>query len=167
MIMSKYITPILTIIYLFAFSSLTNASLITNGSFEQLEFADKSIVRGTVHNTNLSAFASKSRGWDVFYSLPGWVTSHGNGIELQKRVVTRAQDGNHHVELDSHPRGASNAVMTQTIGSLTVGADYLLEFYYKPRTKRQNDNGINVYWYDSAFNFDCVCQRLLLTLGAE
>ena len=89
----------------------------------------------------------------VFSTLPGWETSFGNGIELQKNVVTRSQDGSHHIELDSHPRGASNTVMTQTLDSLSVGANYLLEFYYKPRTNNTNDNGINVFWYDSAINF--------------
>ena len=98
-------------------------------------------------------FNSKNRAWDVFSTLPGWETSFGNGIELQKNVVTRSQDGSHHIELDSHPRGASNTVMTQTLDSLSVGANYLLEFYYKPRTNNTNDNGINVFWYDSAINF--------------
>ena len=78
----------------------------------------------------------------------------GNGIELQKNVVTKSQQGSHHIELDSHPRKASNTVMTQTVDSLSVGAEYLLEFYYKPRTNRKNDNGINVYWYDAETDFD-------------
>lgn len=140
------------------FSAFTNASLITNGSFEQLIFADNSKSTGTVHKTNLLNFANKNRAWDVFYYLPGWETSYGNGIELQKNVVTRSQNGSHHVELDSHPRGASNAVMTQTLDSLTIGANYLLEFYYKPRTNNTNDNGINVFWYDSAIDFDLSMQ---------
>jgi hypothetical protein len=44
--------------------------------------------------------------------------------------------------------------MTQSLNSLTIGAEYLLEFYYKPRTNSTNDNGINVYWYDTAIDFD-------------
>lgn len=135
-------------------STFSNASLITNGSFEQLEFSDFSQSIGAVHQTNLQAFANKNRAWDVFYNLPGWVTSYGNGIELQKNIVARSQNGSQHIELDSHQRGASNAVMTQTLDSLTIGANYLLEFYYKPRTNNSNDNGINVFWYDSAINFD-------------
>lgn len=142
------------LIALGTFSSFSNASLITNGSFEQLTFADNSQSSGLVHNTNLLDFNHKNRAWDVFSYLPGWETSYGNGIELQKNVVTHSQDGSHHIELDSHPRGASNAVMTQTLDSLTIGANYLLEFYYKPRTNNANDNGINVFWYDSALDFD-------------
>lgn len=137
-------------------SSIVSASLITNGSFEELLFVDNSKSQGLVHKTNLASFENKNKAWEVFYSLPGWITTAGNGIELQKNIVTKSADGQQHVELDSHPRGASNAVMTQTLGSLTVGASYLLEFSYKPRTNLINDNGINVFWYDAAtdFNFD-------------
>jgi len=151
--MSTFITKILTTVSLIAFSSTVNASLITNGSFEQVAFADNSSSRGLARNIDLLSYENRRRAWDVFSTLPGWFTADGTGIELQKNVVTHSQDGSHHVELDSHPRGASNSVMSQTIGSLTVGADYLLEFYYKPRTKLNNDNGINVYWYDAAQDF--------------
>ena len=149
-------TKILLSAALIVASTMTHATLITNGSFEQTTFADNSKSVGTVFNTDLRAYKNKKRAWDVFYFLPGWKTTYGNGIELQKNIVTRSQNGETHVELDSHPRGASNAVMTQTLKSLIVGADYQLDFYYKARTNRKNDNGINVYWYDSAvdFNFD-------------
>ena len=152
--MSKFINKILTTVSIIAFSSAVNASLITNGSFEQLAFADNSRSFGLIRNTDLLAFANKRKGWEVFTTLPGWITSYGTGIELQKRVVTRSQDGQHHVELDSHPRGASNSVMTQTLDSLTIGADYLLQFYYKPRTNKKRDNGINVYWHDASIDFN-------------
>ncbi len=135
-------------------SSITNASLITNGSFEILTFDDNTSIQGSVNNNDLLAFNNKSRVWDVFYVLPGWVTSSGNGIELQKNVVTQSQDGNHHVELDSHPRNASNSIMTQSLSSLTIDSDYLLTFFYKPRTNNNNDNGINVFWYDAANDFN-------------
>ncbi|OUR61079.1 hypothetical protein A9Q74_11190 [Colwellia sp. 39_35_sub15_T18] len=159
--MSTFVNKMMLSIALIVASTISQASLITNGSFEQTTFADYSTSVGAVFNTDLHAYENKSRAWDVFYRLPGWVTTHGNGIELQKNVVTRSQDGSHHVELDSHPRGASNAVMTQTLNSLTVGADYLLEFYYKPRTNGKNDNGINVFWYDAATTFDLDMQAVL------
>ncbi len=146
---------------------MANASLITNGSFEQLAFANGSESIGTVFNTNLKDYANKNRAWEVFYQLPGWETSFGNGIELQKRVVTTSQHGLNHVELDSHPRGASNAVMSQTLDSLTIGADYLLEFYYKPRTNRNNDNGINVFWYDSASDFNNLMETSFVADGTR
>lgn len=152
--MLKFMNTILLSFSLMSISPFVTASLITNGSFEELTFADSSTSIGTVFNTNLQAYENKHRVWDVFYALPGWETTYGNGIELQKNVVSRSQNGSHHVELDSHPRGASNAVMTQRLNSLKVGADYLLEFYYKPRTNKKNDNGINVFWYDAAVDFD-------------
>ena len=152
--MPTFINKIILSLSLISLSTFVNASLVTNGSFEELTFSDSSTSIGTVFNTDLHAFETKYRAWDVFYSLPGWDTTYGNGIELQKNVVTRSQDGSHHVELDSHPRGASNAVMTQTISDLTVGNNYLLNFYYKPRTNNTNDNGINVFWYDAAVDFD-------------
>ncbi len=160
--MSKFVHNILLSVSLILASTTSNASLITNGSFEQTVFADNSTSVGSVFNTNLQAYENKSRAWDVFNYLPGWETSHGNGIELQKNIVTRSQDGSHHIELDSHPRSASNTTMTQTLNSLTIGADYLLEFYYKPRTNRNNDNGINVFWYDSAVDFSLSMDAVLV-----
>jgi len=135
-------------------SSIASASLITNGSFEELAFADNSTSQGMVHQTDLQSFKNKNRAWDVFYALPGWVTSEGTGIELQKNIVSKSAEGKNHVELDSHPKGSSNSVMTQSLDSLIIGADYLLEFSYKPRTNKKRDNGINVFWYDTATSFD-------------
>lgn len=169
--MLKTLSKTILSITLLISSSIASASLITNGSFEELTFADNSNFQGLVHQTDLQDFASKNNGWDVFYilpedfasknsgwdvfyTLPGWVTTVGNGIELQKNIVTKAKDGSNPVELDSHSTGASNSVMTQTLNSLTIGADYLLEFSYKPRTNMHNDNGINVFWYDAATNFN-------------
>ncbi|KGJ91453.1 hypothetical protein [Colwellia psychrerythraea] len=134
--------------------SIANASLITNGSFEQLMFADNATSQGLVYHTNLKTFENKNRAWDIFYALPGWVTTAGNGIELQKNVVTSSFEGENHVELDSHKNGSSNSVMTQSLDSLTIGAEYLLEFSYKARTNHKNDNGINVFWYDASTDFN-------------
>ena len=150
--LKAFLNTILSISLLLS-SSLANASLITNGSFEELLFADNSISKGNVHKTNLQNFGNKNSAWDVFYTLPGWITTAGNGIELQKNIVTDSADGQQHVELDSHRR-SSNTVMTQSLDSLIIGAEYLLEFSYKPRTNRVNDNGINVFWYDAATDFN-------------
>ncbi len=148
-----FATAVLSIALIFS-SAITQASLIKNGSFETLIFDDNTSVKGLIHNSNFSSFNSKNSAWDVFYALPGWVTTSGNGIELQKNIVTQSQHGSNHVELDSHPHNASNSTMTQSINSLTVGADYLLTFSYKPRTNNNNDNGINVFWYDTVNDFD-------------
>ena len=158
--MKKSICNALLAISLISINPLAHASLITNGSFEATTFDDNSTSSGQVFNTNLQSFESRNSAWDVFEVLPGWSTSFGNGIELQKNVVTASQDGEHHIELDSYQRGSSNAVMTQTVNSLFTGGDYLLEFYYKPRTNRVNDNGINVYWYDAAVDFNINMQEV-------
>lgn len=122
---------------------------------------------GVVSSTNLQAYENKNSAWDVFYTLPGWVTTFGNGIELQKNVVTQSQNGSQHVELDSHINGQSNSVMTQSLSSLTIGADYLLAFYYKPRTDNINDNGINVFWYEAATDFDLNMQTSFISKSTK
>lgn len=160
--MPSFISKIVLPLSLIFLSSLANATLITNGSFEETYFIDNTTSVGLVSNTNLNNFDNKASAWDVFYELPGWITTYGNGIELQKSVVTQSQHGSHHVELDSHRNGTSNAVMTQTLESLIVGEDYLLEFYYKPRTSSANDNGINVFWYDSAIDFSLDMDTVLV-----
>ena len=159
--LTKFIHNILLFISFIGLSSISHASLITNGSFEELTLLDDSTPKGAVFGKELHSFKNRNRAWDVFSTLPGWKTSYGNGIELQKNVVTKSQDGQHHVELDSHKRGSSNSAMTQTLNSLTIGANYLLEFYYKPRTNNNNDNGINVYWYDTAVDFDLGMEAVL------
>jgi hypothetical protein len=140
--------------FLTCLSPFVNATLITNGSFEQTSFINGSAVSGTLFNTDLQKYNESKKIWDIFYNLPGWHTSYGNGIELQKGIVSQSHDGSNHVELDSHKAGSSNSVMTQTLQSLTIGEKYLLEFYYKPRTNMINDNGINIFWYDAAIDYN-------------
>ena len=148
-------------------STLVNATLITNGSFEQTSFENGSTATGAIFKTDLQDYETKNKAWDVFTQLPGWVTSYGSGIELQKNVVTKSYHGSNHVELDSHPKGSSNAVMTQTLKSLVVGDEYLLEFFYKPRTNNQNDNGINVFWYDAAIDFNIDMDAVFVADGTR
>mgnify|MGYP005994363039 FL=1 len=159
--MSKFINKIVLTLSLTCLTSFANASLITNGSFEQTTYDDGSVVSGTLFNTGLETYDNSNGIWDIFSSLPGWESSGGSGIELQKGIVSQSQDGSHHIELDSHV-GASNSVMTQTINSLTIGQNYLLEFYYKPRTNILNDNGINVFWYDAAEDFSINMDAVLV-----
>ncbi len=152
--MGAFIKRVAILAAFFGMSSVAQASLIINGSFEQVIFEDGSLSHGQVKNTNLADFQQKNRGWDIFEVIPGWFTSVGNGIEIHKNIVTSSQDGNQHVELDSHRRSGSNSMMTQTLTSLIIGNEYQLEYYYKPRTNNQNDNGINVYWFETGTVFD-------------
>ena len=150
----KYIQTISASLAFLACSHMASATLITNGSFEQTTFDNNQVSYGLVKNTNLADFANKKRAWDVFSFIPGWFTSYGSGIEMQKNIVTASHDGVQHIELDSFNRQDSNSMMTQTIDSLIVGEDYLLEFFYKARTNNRNDNGIKVYWQDASLYFD-------------
>jgi hypothetical protein len=125
-------------------ASASSAAPIINGSFEDctttVQCSSPSYV-GTVHGYNLNNLATSANGWDVYSSIPGWTTVSGPGIEVQRSgVVTTAQDGNRYVELDSHPLPNSNSSMKQTV-ALTAG-DYVLSFYYMPRTSSTSDNGI-------------------------
>lgn len=130
------------------------ASLLVNGSFEELTFTDNSAPVGLVNQINLKDYASLNIVWDVYKALPGWSTTFGHGIELQKNIIAKAQNGKNHIQLDSHPKNGSNSVMTQSLHYLVVGNVYLLQFYYKPRSTYENDNGIGIFWYEAALNFN-------------
>jgi hypothetical protein len=80
--MSSYINKLLLTFFLITLSSVTHASLITNGSFEQMN----SSSCGKVFSTYLSDFENKGSVWDIFLTLPDWRTTLGNGIELQKML---------------------------------------------------------------------------------
>ncbi|MBA6231640.1 MULTISPECIES: hypothetical protein [unclassified Colwellia] len=73
--MPKFIQNILLSVSLISLSAFTHASLITNGSFEQLTFANTTTSTGLVSHIDLQAFKNKTSAWDVFSTLPGWKTS--------------------------------------------------------------------------------------------
>ncbi|MCB1733570.1 MAG: DUF642 domain-containing protein [Gammaproteobacteria bacterium] len=81
--------------------------------------------------------------WDVYDNIPGWYTSGGAGIEIQRNTVVTAHSTSRYVELDSH-NANSNSSMSQNL-TLNAGHQYELEFWYRPRTSTPNDNGIFVY----------------------
>jgi len=109
-------------------AGVASAVTVQNGSFEDVSGGVKTVNRGS---------------WSVYDSIPGWTMMGGNGIEVQTNATLRsidAQDGNRYVELDSHPRGASNSSMYQMV-SLAEGS-YYLSFFYSPRTNDAATNGI-------------------------
>jgi len=111
-------------------ASLANASLLTNGDFEQ----------------DLGLSGSQ---WGIFGGLDGWGLVSGPGIEVQHNTIVGAFSGDQYVELDS----TGNSAMVQMISGLTPGADYTLNFWYRPRTNNGgNDNGIDVYWDESGMS---------------
>ncbi len=118
-------------IFLIFLATTANASYLTNGDFE-LSPADNGIVNDK---------SWSELGWDVWHTLPGWTTSLGPGIEVQRSgVVTTAQSGDYYIELDSHGGNDTNSTMFQNV-YLTEG-NYALSFWYFARTNTENDNGI-------------------------
>ncbi len=107
----------------FLSSPVHASTLVQNGSFESF---DTTKLNGS--------------GWHVFNSIPGWSLVSGAGIEIQTNPTLPtidAQDGRAYVELDSN----NNSSMSQSL-YLTTG-NYLLSFFYSPRTQAANDNGID------------------------
>jgi hypothetical protein len=140
-----------------------NASLITNGSFENGANGSSLTFGGQQPSLTFGQLAGLPAGysWGVFSGLPGWshVSGYGPGIEVQHKgtlsadggVNNNAADGNHYVELDTHfntsTPGNSNAGMFQLISGLFVGQTYELSFWYRARDiSVDKNNGLNVYW---------------------
>jgi hypothetical protein len=107
----------------------TSYNYITNGGFED--------------NVGLSG-----NSWGVFNSIPGWTTTTGRGIEVQRGNIGGASpyEGQQKVELDSHnltggaANSNSNSGMQQ---ALTLGAGmYEFSFAYLGRTDDAGTNGI-------------------------
>lgn len=126
--------------------STANASLLTNGDFDNdLDMQDKT--------------------WYIFDKIDGWEAGqYDAGIEvlLTSAGLVQAHSGDKYIELDAHAseRGANtsapgtNSSMTQTL-DLDSGS-YMLEFYYQPRTHYENDNGIRVNLAGQQFEVDDV-----------
>lgn len=109
---------------------------VINGDFETVD------SRTGTFGGSLDQLATSGRSWDVFQTIPGWFTADGAGIEVQTNRTLRSIDahsGQHYVELDSHGLN-SNSSMGQWL-ALEQGA-YELSFWYSPRTKDVNTNGI-------------------------
>lgn len=112
------------------------AAVVQNGSFEQ-SFPDPGKRNGGQVFDLLQSGPGSS--WQIWDNLPGWTAQSGAGIEVQSNRTLRsidAQDGSHYVELDS----SNNSSMFQNV--LLGAGDYVLSFFYSPRTSRQGSNGI-------------------------
>ncbi len=125
--------------FLLLAAGTAQASLILNGDFESVDNR-----MGIRNNQRLNQLMPGR--WDVYGSLPGWFTESGRGIEVQASgVVVPAHSGNHYIELDSHPNstrsGSTNSRMSQDV-QLDAG-NYILRFWYRPRTNTVDDNLIN------------------------
>jgi hypothetical protein len=124
-------------------ASALTTNLVMNGDFEDVD--DRPGNKGLALNSLAGATGNNS--WDVYSSLPGgWTSTVGTGIEVQTDATVpqiNAQSGKHYIELDSErsPAG-SNSNMQQSI-DLAVG-QYLLSFWYSPRTNQIGTNGVAV-----------------------
>ncbi len=88
--------------------SLAVANLIVNGGFE--------------------APVNSGGTYQIFTSIPGWTSTIGDGIEIQRGVAGSPYEGAQHVELDSN----NNSNMYQDVAT-TVGDTYTLSFAYSAR----------------------------------
>jgi len=147
-----------------------NASLITNGSFENGANGTSLTFGGQQPSLSFGDLAGLPEGfsWGVFSGLPGWstVAGYGPGIEVHHKgtlastggVNNNAVDGNHYVEMDTHfnysTPGNSNAGMFQLVTGLFVGQTYELSFWYRARDTVANNNGLNVYWKANGSTID-------------
>ena len=112
------------------------SSIVINGSFES---GVPGNTRGLNNGALFGNLNSSGPSWDRWRNIDGWRTVSGSGIEVQSNrtlPTIDAQDGTHYVELDSN----SNSRMVQTIG-LKAG-NYLLSFWYSPRTGNAKTNPI-------------------------
>jgi len=97
---------------------------------------------GLIINGDFEDFQLTGNHWGVFDSIPGWETTMGDGIEIQRNTIVNAQSGNQYIELDTY----GNSALSQAL-HLHAGAGYQLSFYYMPRTDGDNnDNGVGIYW---------------------
>ena len=112
------------------------SAFVINGDFETT-----SHVLGEHNGIYLDQMSNGQ--WDVYDNVPGWYTSSGAGIEIQRNTVVTAHSTSRYVELDSH-QSNSNSSMSQDL-TLNAGHEYELQFWYRPRTSTPNDNGIFIY----------------------
>ena len=102
--------------------------------------------------------APNTNTWSVHQAGVGdngdWFSLSGSGIEIQDESagVSKAYDGRQYIELDSDTRrggvaGSTNSSMAASI-DFVAGQQYEISFAYKPRTNRENDNGIRLYAFD-------------------
>jgi hypothetical protein len=147
-----------------------NASLITNGSFEDGAIGSAITFGGEQPALSFGDLATKGKNlsWAVFNGLPGWthVAGYGPGVEIQYNgtlsnaggVNNNAADGKHYAELDAHfsylTPGNSNTAMFQLVSGLKIGVTYELSFWYRARTTDANSSGLNVYWKANGSTID-------------
>jgi hypothetical protein len=106
--MSKFITMAVAGAALAMPFASANADIIVNGHFEQPR-------------------VTNGGGYIFFKNIPGWTSTLGHGIEIQRNAAGASFDGYQHVELDSY----SNSNMIQTVSTIP-NVSYVLSVAYSP-----------------------------------
>lgn len=144
-------------------SAHANASLITNGSFEDGAIGTSLTFGGTQPSLSFGDLANLPQdfSWGVFSGLPGWahIAGYGPGVEVQHdgtlssdggTVNNGAANGEHYLEMDTHfaptAIGNSNTGIFQLLTGLKIGQTYELSFWYRARNTDVDNSGLNVYW---------------------
>jgi hypothetical protein len=95
-------------------------NLVTNGSFETVSVTDKSTFQGNV--------AGWSGGQNLtFIDFPGTADDPSKYLAVYGPFPTTSPDGGNFVEGDGDP--SYSGAIFQTISGLTVGKQYVLNFY--------------------------------------
>lgn len=123
--MKKSMLILLGILFI---ASAANATLLTNGNFD--DDLDPALSAGA---------------WHVYDSINGWTKGAGTaGIEVQSSTIVTADTPDYYIELDSHGGTDTNSSMYQTL-YLDLGS-YELSWMYHARTNNTgDDNGIEGY----------------------
>ena len=119
-------TYILIIIFIIIPSTLAGTNLVINGGFELPDVPYKE--------------------YEIYTSIPGWITEYGFSLEIQDNVFTPSYEGQQLLELD----GFESSNILQDI-STASGSFYLFSFAYAGReggTEGPGNNEIDVYWND-------------------
>jgi hypothetical protein len=137
MIMKKIAMVLFTVFLVFGMAGVSSANLLQNGDFETLDDS-----QGLANNIALNNLANGQ--WDVYESIPGWSSTYPDtgGIEVQRNTIVSAHSPDHYVELDSESPN-SNSFMYQAF-DVVEEIEYILSFWYQPRTSTPGDNGIQV-----------------------
>jgi hypothetical protein len=130
------------VLSLLTVSATTQGAVILNGDFEDLGGLPGH--NGSSLPVDLNTLAAP--GWGVFSVVGQWTAFAGAGVEIQRNTIIQAHSGRSYVELDSHPSGKpgddqnTNSGMKRDV--FFDPGDYLLNFWYRPRTNIVGSNGV-------------------------
>ena len=102
-------------------TTIANATLIQNGSFESIP------PQGSTYG-----YGSAST-WQVYNNLPGWGATRTIEVWRDGFLGVAAPDGERFIELNAHPRRGDGSFAIYQSFNTVIGATYELSFYAKAR----------------------------------